>query len=268
MPRHVAFDSLSPAGAVIVLLAAVLPATAEEYRADFRDGRFDKRVLKTTGPAKYLEPSDDGLHITIPDEPDAENSGVQFPMHLVGDCTLQATIEIVEIPQPDSGYGTGVALLLEDGIDHGASLQRIRTTEGGEVYIAHNFVIDAQGEYQHEGQAFPAGSPHAILRMKREKKSLIYEVSEDNGKSYQELRRIDFSDRPLRAVQVYGQTGGEPNAVTVVLKDLQVSADSMVRTGQTPTETREIVWWQVVALIMIVIVAVVGIRWAWHRWER
>ncbi len=248
-----------------VLIVGVLSsAYAEEFSQTFENGQFNERSLRVIGTAEAMFRDPGGLRVAISKQSgSAANTGVSFLMQIAGDCSIEAAVEIVDLPQPGGGYGTGAALLLEDGVSQGASLQRVKMPNGKEHYIAHKFVRNAAGEYKHEAKTFPVAATSARLRMERRGSQLHYSVSEDNGQTFQKLTQLPFSLEPLKVAQVYAQAGGEPNTVEIHIKNLQVSGESFVRPGQKVPQRRGGLEW-VLAVLFVAIPVVGGLVW-WYR---
>lgn len=253
-------------GLVLLLVLGSLAGRADgdELAQSFKDGQFDERTLRTIGPSDQIFRDPEGLRIALEREAGkSSRTGVSFPLQVVGDCALQAAIHVVALPQPAGGYGTGAALLLEDGVSHGASLQRVKMPNGKEHFVAHKFVKDADGEYKHEARTFPTSEVEVVLRMERHGSQLAYFVSEDRGQTFRKLTQFPFTAEPLKVAQVYCQSGGEPNTVELTIQDFRVEGEAFVRPGQKAPRRNAPAQWLVVALF-IAIPVVGGVLW-WSR---
>ncbi len=237
-----------------------------QFKQDFRRSSFDDSTLKAIGPPELLQPTRDGLAIGIAQgvSEDVERIGVSYPLPLKGDADVRATVELLSFPQPAEGYGTGVILAFEDGIERGATLQFLGGDGGDRSYVAHHFTKDAEGNYDHQVDSFPAGSSKAVLRLRREGSTLRYLVSEDDGATFNELKSIEFTAQPITVVQLYGQRGGKPNALNARFIEASIATPQVTRRSEvaSPQPERSWFWWIVagVAVIALGIVSAVLLR--------
>ncbi|MEJ7595688.1 MAG: DUF1583 domain-containing protein [Planctomycetaceae bacterium] len=203
---------------------------ADQFSESFTGSHYNQAAFGVVGNAKCLVPEDAGLRITI-SPPDTENAGLRLPQQLIGDFVITASVSLLEVPKPAGGHGTGMTILLEDGIDRGASLQRVVMTDGRQVYVTHNYVV-TDGKHEHKADIKTTTATSAVLQLERKGATLIYRVSEDAGKSFVELHSVNFTLNPIPMTQIYGQTGGAANPLSVRLESLTVEADELVRPGQ------------------------------------
>lgn len=203
---------------------------ADQLTESFTGSRYNHLALGSVGESKSLIPGEDGLKIQI-SPPDTGNAGVQLPRQLIGDFVMTANVALIEVPTPKSGFGTGVAVLLEDGEKYGASIQRVVMPDGRQVYIAHHYVV-TNGAYDHQAEIINTTAKSMKLQIERKGSELFYRVSEDGEQTFHDLHHTGFTSNPIRVTQIYGQTGGELNSLTVLLKELTVEAAELLRPGQ------------------------------------
>jgi hypothetical protein len=239
-----------------------------QFAQDFRRSKIDDSTLKTIGPKELSQPSVEGLKISVVADvlPDVERIGVAYPLPLTGDAEVRATVELLSFPLADEGYGTGVVLAVEDGVEHGGTLQFLAGDGSRPTYTAHHFTKDAEGKYDHHVTSFAAGSSEAVLRLRREGATLHYLVSEDDGLTFNELTSIEFTDRPLKVVQLYGQRGGKPNALAARLLEFSTASPQVTLRSQMaePPPPKSWFWW-IVAAAGAVVVAIASIFWRRQR---
>jgi len=121
-------------------------AVADEFTQDFRDEQFNEANLRISGSQNLLFREPEGIRVTMKKgSGESTNTGVGFALQLAGDCRMQASVAIIDVPTPKKGYGTGVALLFEDGGPNGASFQDVVMPDGKHLYIAHKFKRSAEG---------------------------------------------------------------------------------------------------------------------------
>lgn len=207
-------------------------AVGDEINESFRDSRLNQMAFGVVGDRALMTPSTDGLRIASTSESQG-NTGIAIPQEIHGDFEISAEATLQDFPVPADGYGTGLAILVENAMNHGASLQLVVMPDGAKTIVAHDFEI-VNGEHQHHATAFPASSAQMTLKLQRRGDTLYYSTSSDNGATFTELHHADFVATPIRVAQVYGQAGGESNIYDVLLHSLLVTADELVRPGQRP----------------------------------
>jgi hypothetical protein len=249
------------------LLLAVLCGAASVEAADtffhsFESTEFDNAAVRVVGDGDYLFPETDGLRITIPKSANyASNTGIRFPMQLIGDFTLNAVVELIDVPQPSGGYGTGIAILLEDLKSHGASFQKVVTSSGNSFYVHHTYIIE-DGKHKHKAETKKAEPREAVLQLERIGNRLHYRVSEDGGNSFRESHQVTFTDNAIPLVEVYAQPGGEANDLSVRIKSLEITAERFLRLGQKPPDTRKSsAIWIIGVLSVLIPMAIAGLWW-------
>ncbi|MEQ9406217.1 MAG: hypothetical protein RIK87_00770 [Fuerstiella sp.] len=209
-----------------------LPLTAgHEFRESFVDGQFNQMAFAVVGNGELITASVEGLRITDA-KGTGENTGLLIPYEVYGDFQFTVEVRLNELPAPDSGYGTGVALLMEDGDSHGGSLQLVRLpSKPAHTLVAHHFEIVA-GEHQHRAETFAFISEKAVLQLQRAGSELRYRVSTDGGRTFKQYFQTAFVSDPIRVVQVYGQAGGGHYPFDVTLQSVSLTADELARSGR------------------------------------
>lgn len=237
-------------------------SVAADFYQDFRGSDFNIATLYAIGPDSGLEPTDEGLKIKSGNGSD--NIGVGYPLPLGGDFVVEADVVLLDVPTPSSGYGTGVAILLEDKVNQGASLQFVRSPEGNLMFVAHHYVVDDSGEYTHSAKTFETEDESVTLRLKREGGSLSYEVASGGQDSFRSLDEVSFSKRPIQTVQTYGQAGGGANPFNVLIRDLRLQAEGIGESAMAYDGSSEDWWIAAIAFITIPLV-IAAIAWYFRR---
>jgi len=226
-------------------------AAGDEFVQDFRNQQFNEASLRIIGSQNFIFRDADGLRVELKkDSGDSSNSGVAFVLELDGDCQIEAAVELIDVPTPKAGYGTGAAFLFEDGGPNGASFQSVIMPDGKHLYVTHKFTKSAEGEYKHDAKTFPATASKAVMRMERKGKQVLYLVSDDGGAVFRELSRFPFTDAPIKIAQVYGQTGGNPVDINVRITDFKVVAEAFLRPGQKPRKKPMSMKWLAASLFI------------------
>ncbi len=217
---------------VCVIVATCQTALGDEINESFRDSRLNQMAFGVVGDRDLMTPSKEGLRIASTKD-SRGNTGISIPQEIHGDFEIIADATLQDFSVPANGYGTGLAILVENAVNHGASLQLVVMPNGTRTIVAHDFEI-VNGEHQHHATTFPASSAQVILKLQRRGNTLYYSISTDSGATFRELHHADFVATPIRVAQVYGQSGGEANAYDILLHSLTVTADELVRPGQRP----------------------------------
>lgn len=229
----------------------------------FLNSQFNRMQFGVVGDSSLINPAADGLRIEAA-KPVANNVGLRIPHVVHGDFEYSVEVDIRDAHPPTEGYGTGVALLIENAISHGASLQLVRDPQGATKIVAHHFEI-VDGEHKHEAKTFSAEKNSYVLKIQREGKSLHYLTSDDRGITFTKRHTIDFVDSPIPVTQVYAQAGGAENLFDVTLRALTLTADDLVRPGQRVAKNNSskiatIIIVSVLGLLSAVVVAVMVVR--------
>ncbi|MEZ6125646.1 MAG: hypothetical protein R3C49_21080 [Planctomycetaceae bacterium] len=104
-------------------------ALGDEINESFRDSRLNQMAFGVVGDRALITPSTDGLRMASTLESQG-NTGIAIPQEIHGDFEITAEVTLQDFPVPANGYGTGFAILVENAMNHGASLQLVvRRTE-------------------------------------------------------------------------------------------------------------------------------------------
>lgn len=116
--------------AAVVVAASATSARGEEFYQDFRGGEFDVKSLALVGQntSKFVDLNKDGLRIvqSDPNRP-LYSHGSSPRFKLQGDFEITVSFEILELPKPTGGYGSGLSLrvLTEQPDGNGATIARL-----------------------------------------------------------------------------------------------------------------------------------------------
>lgn len=202
----------------------------DEFRESFLNSHHNQAVMSVVGEGRFIEPTTEGLKIDIK-PPASDNTGVRYAPQLIGDFVVTVNATLLDVPSPSDGYGTGVTILLEDGHSWGASLQRVVMPGNSQILIAHHYTV-SNGGYAHKAKTFPFEEKDVLLQIERHGSTLIYRAAAGSERVPKEFHRIELTAGPILVTQVYAQTGGAANDVSVRLKDLTIVADELLRPGQ------------------------------------
>ena len=237
---------------LLVLLLAPADYQSQSYGSSvnitFDKEELDLSTLAIFGDREDMHSSAEG--VTIANDAMSENTGFSFLHPISGDFSVETEVKLLDYPFPEKGYGTGAAILVEDQISRGASLQFVRTNDKNINLIAHWYTVDPLGEYKHSAKVVNTSSESAALRLRREGNTLHYEVDIDLSGNYLSLHSTEFTDIPMRTIHAYVQTGGQPNNAKILFHRFNITADEI--TNLTSSHSN-FAW--VVALCAIVLIA-------------
>lgn len=216
---------------------AVLTASGEEQRFDFRESRFDNARLRLLGEgiAELLVPERDGLRVTIPQGAAVEEVGFAPRFGLRGDFEIIVTVEVIDLPTPTSGYGVGpriyIAAATED--EQAATVARLRRIREGDVFSAHNArylaTKDGGRERKHKIFFVPAAGKVARIGLRRTGTKLQYLASEGDGAIPVEISSWTFTAADVPSVRISLHGHGAAAAGEVRWNDVVIRADEFVR---------------------------------------
>ena len=247
-PRGAAFPGwnwrtrgLWPALLLVALMAAL--GTAEqaearrlrgEYRVNFEGGGLDNRNLRLVGPgaAQVLAASDEGLRIQIPGGSAGDELGIAPRFTIGGDFEITAAYRIVDVPEPDGGYGVGpgVYLMLASEENLAASLSRVRRIEEGEVYSAHaaRDVPEGSGSRrQHSVQLEPADAEWGRLRIERNGDVIRYLVAEGDAVDFRPIREAELGPGDVTLARLALVRNGATMPAEILWTDFSVRAERL-----------------------------------------
>ena len=249
------------------LACAAGQSDAPAIHYDFTARRFDVERLQVIGDQRFLNLYNDGLRIVLPKDAPDEKAGAASNQQLVGDWEISARYKLLDVPQPKDGYGAGAALLVEDGERYGASLQRVRTPNGDNVFIAHYYARNDQNEYDHRSESFPTDCTRGTLKLVREGDLVRYLVAENDAATVRELFSTRLTSAPIKRVEIFAQSGGAANAAAITWIDLELRAESVLEPGQSTTQQKTSLLKWIVILVLLAAVGTGGAWWIARRRE-
>ncbi len=185
---------------------------------------------------------------------------------LAGDCEVTLTYDLLNVPPPQGGYGSGVGLAFNvgGGVGRGA-IQRVSRLTEGSGYVVQTAPGEFGGKMKEVDRFVPAASRQGRIGLRRIKNELIFLSADSPTEPLQEVDRLPFTDRPIRAVRVFADPGGSPTALDVQVRQIEVRAEE-IASGVPQSEQRGSGWgwlWIIVPLAGGVLVF-----WAWRTHRR
>ena len=261
-------------GAVLATWTAMAIWTdAEAIGADYFVQRFatdaiNSRVLTLIGTQtrQAVRRTSKGLVIKLPlpNGPRDPQIGVATKFSVAGDFEVTVGYELIQVDQPDEGYGAGLALFLDKGgTKERAILARRRLPDGRSILRAN--LIRPEGKktkYDHKNIVVQAN--RGRLRFVRTGSTLRYLFADGDSEQFREVRTIEFGTAPVR-VRVCASTGRSTKPLVVCLTELSIRAEELPYGLPAPQRRR--IWgvWGMFLVLAAVVLLAFG---SWYWWSR
>jgi hypothetical protein len=242
----------------LCLLAAALalapPGTAGEMKAELKVDSSNPMAMRTRfstygyRPRQLVFTEGDAVRIRLPENAKGVGqTGVYSFFSLAGDCEVTLTYELVNVPDPKGGYGTGVGLALDagEGVGRG-SIQRVTRPSAGSGYALDSVLGGPAGKTQDEDRFVPAKGKKGRMGLRRVKRELIFLAADGPTGDLEEIDRLPFTDRTIQAVRFFADPGGSPTAVDVRLRQLDFRAEEITAAVPERDQGGWSWWWLLV----------------------
>lgn len=255
---------------LLMLAAANGPAGLDaEYQIDFRDGKFDNQQLQLIAPGmtRLVAPGPSGLTFTVPERIAINEVGFTTKCLVKGDFEITASYEILELAEPDAGYGVGpgIHIVTTSKSEHVATLSRRKRVKEGDVYVAYAaWWLDVRGrdrEPKQQVRLFDTKVDSGKLRLVRSGKMLRYLVADEENEVFRLLHQIEFTDADLEQVRILIDRSGAQSTATVLWKDFTLRAEEISDLPRRSSGRGLLLW----AMVGLVGVAAAFGTWYWQR---
>jgi hypothetical protein len=259
-----------PLLAAAAFLAVLAPATAGEMKDEVRVEGSTTSVLRTQfggypdGHRDFLYPEPGAVRFWFPAKAGGvPQTGCYSYFTLSGDCEASFTYEILNLPTPKEGYGCGVGLALDAGDEVGrGSIQRVNKNAQESGFVLQT-VLGSGAKAKEEYRFLSSSARQGRIGLRRVGKELVFLTADDPASPLEEVDRLPFTDRTIRAVRFFADSGGSPTALDVRVKEIRVQAEEI--TGGVPkTEETMSRWWWVAGAAAGVVLLFGG----WRFWRR
>jgi DNA-directed RNA polymerase subunit RPC12/RpoP len=270
--RRASFDECRPSTpirvAVVVTVVALLlcgrSARAQEpvdFYHNFRKSALPpgwEQIPQRPEDAEQFHFEPEGLRITFPADRVQPETGVRGHPPLAGDFEVTATVEVLRLEPPTSGYGAGVGIAVETATQL-AYLKRQITPKGKHIVLWGRRRRDAETKKDLWFQNGPPCSETLLrLRLKRAGDTLSYWWAPGaDGDDFQEVLwsrgKIPFGSEPVQNVRVTAGNGRLAALMEVRLLDLRIRSGTTLseapRTEPAPRGGRR---WLILAGVVII----------------
>jgi len=254
--------------AVVLLLAASAGTLADmvvkvnSSKPDVLRKHFNPYGFKHT---ETVQRDKDGFHFVIKAVKGSGQAGVYSNFTLSGDAEASCFYEVKRLPQPRTGYGCLVGLGFDIGEKQGrGSIQRAHTVKGETGYVLEVDLVGVDMKPEDKYKFVKTKAMKGRIGLRRVGKELIFLMTETQLGDLEEIGRLPFTDKTIRAVRYYGDSGGSPTAVDVWVKEIEVKAEEAVAGIPKSEKPKPNRWWIWVMLSVVVAGGLVG----WWRWNR
>ncbi len=258
------------AAAILALLAPAL-GTAGEMKDELKLDAAHPNVLRTSFATYGYQPQRSvvfekgGYRFWLPaGVAGVGQTGVYSYFSLSGDCEVTLGFELLNLPSPREGYGSGLGLAFDAGDDIGrATLQRVEKLKNESGYILQ-ISPGKKSPLKEEYLLVPSAATRGRMGLRREKKELVFLASDDLKAPLVQIGSLAFTDQTIRAVRFFADPGGSPTAVDARVGEIEIRAEQI--TGGVPrSESGHPLLW----LWTLVPVAGAGLAfWGWRRQRR
>jgi hypothetical protein len=229
------------------LLAALLPASANELTHDFRRGLDNQPALHLVGPhpASVVRQEPQGLRLTLPaDRASRDPVGIAPRFRIRGDFEITAGYEILAAEEPRSGHGVGFNLWVrfDEPRLQAASVGQLRRAGKGYLLVCDRTTTDDEGQQQHRGTTAPAESRQGWVRLTRIGSRLTWFAAGPSGQ-FTKLYESDVSPADVTLARLAATSGFAPHAVDVRLLDVAIRSDVLPNTSSAPEPPPSRGWW-------------------------
>lgn len=232
---------------MVCYVFAASPACADIYTWDFRNGHFDNLSLVPIGPGavNLLQPTSDGLRISIPAGHDVKSVGFSPRFKIRGDFEITVDFTILHRTRPRSGSGTGPNIYLSMGstTDPAASLGRQLRPDGRDIYGAFAARVDA-GQRIPTARLFDVPNPGMTsggsLRLQRSDKEITYFVSDKSRPTFRSLATQIVSESDVTLVRIGLMQSDPQSAAEILVHKIMITAEDLPELPSDESRTAQL----------------------------
>jgi hypothetical protein len=176
----------------------------------------------------------EGLRITLPGE-----NGPSFPVGVKvrpvvrGDFELDASFELLSVPQPPAGSGGGVTLyfFMDNDEWHGIWFGKMIDGKRGPVFVQGHRMGKREERITKFADSVATHGDRGIVRLRVVREGALFNLFAAEGETgeFQHIQTLDISAEDLRIVRFATDWGFNPNMpMDVRLVDFSMTADEFV----------------------------------------
>jgi len=261
-----------PLAALAVLALLVPRSGASEMRDELRVEASQYSVLRarfgTYGyrPRQAIFWETPALRFQLPGADGVAQTGLYSYFALSGDCEAMLTYELLDVAPPRGGYGSGVGLAFDFGSGGGrGAIQRLIRPMQGDGYVLQTVPGEFAKSMKEVDRFVPAASKQGRIGLRRVKNELIFLSADAVDGPLQEIDRLPFTERTIRAVRVFADPGGSPTALDARMSHIEIRAEEIAL--GVPQREQNGGGWRWLWAIVLVAGGALGL-WIWRSHRR
>lgn len=218
-------------------------------------------------PRKTILLGPAGLRFRLPGRAaSVAQTGLYSLFALSGDCEAALTYQLLNVPPPRRGYGSGVGLAFDlgEGDGRGAIQRLFRKTEGSGC-VVQTTPGELAGEIKEMDRFVPTASRRGRIGLRRLKNELIFLSADNPASPLREIARLPFTERTVRTVRVFVDPGGSPTSVDVRVSQIAIRAEE-IASGVPQPEQKGWNWGWLWAVVPLAGGALMF--WVWRAYRR
>jgi len=257
--------------AMVVLVLLVPRSGASEMRDALHVDASNPRLLRTRfgtygyQPRRSIFPEAASVRFWLPDADGVPQTGLYSYFVLAGDCEVTLTYELLNLPPPRGGYGSGVGLAFDFAGGGRGAIQRVARKGEGDGYVLQTTPGEFGGKMKEVDQFVPTVSTHGRIGLRRVKNKLIFLRADAVEDPLTEFESLPFTDRPIRAVRLFADPGGSPTALDVTLSQIEIRAEEIA--SGVPRSEQNTGGWRWLWAVVFAAVGALGF-WMWRTHRR
>lgn len=215
--------------ALIMNAPAPLVAEQKVLRETFQETSFKEWQLMASGSfaANHCRVGPPGLRCMLPAGGAVPACGAESKFTVRGDFTIIVRYQLLELPTPDRGRGTGVKIAIEDKAGTRNSIQRINLPSGEKVFSAYRGAKQPDGTLEHSDKTRPTQANYGQLRLQRVGETLTWSAAEERSGVFVDVRTEPCSNDDVTKLSLLTQSAGATTDVEAILTDVEVIADDL-----------------------------------------
>lgn len=184
-------------------------------------------------PGRTIALGPDGAKFALGAQKAPGNTGGRAEVTIAGNFQVAMRYELEAAPdQITTGYGVSTGFALDAGGQIGeASVSRGVFTQNGQAYRASRNIPQPDGKTHYAVVSSAAKMRQGQLAIRRVGSEAIILVADGPDQPLTEVHRYAFTDRPVRVMRMFADTGGAEAELKARLYDLQVRTGADVSTG-------------------------------------
>jgi len=212
-----------------------------------------------------------GVRIWLPSAtPNIGQTGLYSFFALAGDFEYSVAYELLDVAQPQGGYGATCGIAIESEIEgHSVAIARGISPGNGSCYTVTRGQPGEEG-VKYDGKFCPSTAKTGRLVLQRANDETVC-LAADGMQEPRELCRIPFNNRTVRKVRIFADAGGSKTAVDGRFTQIRLRADEIAGGVPKLQPPKDWKWWWIGGGCGLATVSLVALRqrrlrrWPWSE---